>query len=106
MSLPEGPRKGLGQNIEIPVRRGADPDMLVKARRGRFTYKDPLVPQPFEDAHSQGSIAATVDGDEIGCRGQGDQPVIAGDLCDAGSRGSPAFSNKRSNAASVATHVP
>ena len=75
----EGNWQRFRENVECVVRAGADADMLVEAGRRRLAHEHALAGQGLQHRHGKGAVPATVNGNEIGGRGQGGKAVLGGD---------------------------
>mmetsp|Transcript_6606 Transcript_6606/g.21693 ORF Transcript_6606/g.21693 Transcript_6606/m.21693 type:complete len:396 (-) Transcript_6606:39-1226(-) len=81
----EGSREGGTEDCEVGVVAARYADAPIQRRRPRHAHKDVALEELGENEPRKGAVPAAVDGDEVGCAGQGCQPVL---VCDAPQSGS------------------
>ena len=77
-------RQRVAQQVKIGGAAAADPDASVLRRREGHPDEDALIHQRRQHGLRELAVAPAVEGDEVGGRGQGREPVLRRDGGDAG----------------------
>ena len=76
---PQCPRQFLSENRDLFRTTDADADAAVEGGGHGLADEDAAVGEGLEHGHGEGAVAAAIDGDEVGGRGDWRQAVVAGD---------------------------